>query len=237
MRYLWEVLLEAAMEQIPEKLLRFEHDPLGSAYMELSLPCLNQTGIRENGENGDIITIGLNTYYRFYEIFKDIYAPDQQEFLNLWKSFTNLMLHMLAQKDLLSGMTKEDYYKRLLADEVMDGGYGDTVREVFLDMAKDEQEVLLGWWIRSFRTGSSLKIFIGVMHDLVTDNIVYHCNDRPDVLMIYTGQKKERRLERRIGFLINTFLDIRYHIEIFYEYHFGIIGMEETMQIGEIAIC
>lgn len=56
-------------------------------------------------------------------------------------------------------------------------------------------------------------------------------------MLVYTGLRKERNLEQRIRFLIDTFLDIRYHVEIFYEYHFGIIGVEETMQIDEIAIC
>ena len=44
-------------------------------------------------------------------------------------------------------------------------------------------------------------------------------------------------MERRILFLVDTFLDVRYRVEIFYEYHFGIIGIEETMKIDEIAIC
>ena len=38
MRYLWEVLLAAQEEQIPEEKLRFVHAPLGSGYMEVSLP-------------------------------------------------------------------------------------------------------------------------------------------------------------------------------------------------------
>lgn len=69
------------------------------------------------------------------------------------------------------------------------------------------------------------------------ERIVYHNNAYPDEILIYTGWKRERNLEQRIRFLIDTFLDIRYRVEIFYEYHFGIIGVEETMRIGEIAIC
>lgn len=44
-------------------------------------------------------------------------------------------------------------------------------------------------------------------------------------------------LEERLSLLTDMFLDIRYQTEIFYEYHFGIIGVNETMQIGRIAIC
>lgn len=236
MRYLWEVLLAAQTEQIPEECIRFVHAPLGSGYMELSLPCLNQTWLAEEGQTGDI-SIGVNTYYRFYDIFQGMFPPDEIDFPALRESLTNVSLHMLAQNDIRRGMTREDYYKRLLAKEILEGGFGEAARKVFLNMNRKEQEILLGGWLGSFQTGSILPVFLDMVHGLVADSIVYHNNECPDEVLLYTGLKKERKLEQRIRFLIDTFLDIRYHVEIFYEYHFGIIGMEETMRIDEIAIC
>ena len=110
-------------------------------------------------------------------------------------------------------------------------------KDVFLSMSRIEQEKLLGGWLNSFRVGSALPIFLDMVHGLVADSIVYHSNECPDEVLVYTGLRKERNLEQRIRFLIDIFLDIRYRVEIFYEYHFGIIGVEETMQIDEVAIC
>lgn len=236
MRYLWEVLLAAKEEGIPEEKLRFVHAPLGSGYMELSLPCLNQTWLEEDGQPGEI-TIGVNTYYRFYDIFYDMFPPDSADFPALRESLTNLSLHMLAWNDVRRGLTKENYHKRLLAKEILEGGFGEMTKSVFLSMNRRDQEQLLGGWLRSFRAGSALSIFLDMVHGLVADSIVYHNNEEPDEILIYTGLKQERNLEQRIRFLIDTFLDIRYQVEIFYEYHFGVIGVEETMQIDEIAIC
>jgi hypothetical protein len=236
MRYLWEVLLAAKEEGIPEEKLRFIHAPLGSGYMELSLPCLNQTWLEEDGQPGEI-TIGVNTYYRFYDIFHDMFPPDSADFPALRESLTNLSLHMLAWNDVRRGLTKENYHKRLLAKEILEGGFGEMTKSVFLSMNRRDQEQLLGGWLRSFRAGSALSVFLDMVHGLVADSIVYHNNEEPDEILIYTGLKQERSLEQRIRFLIDTFLDIRYQVEIFYEYHFGVIGVEETMQIDEIAIC
>lgn len=236
MRYLWEVLLAAKEEGIPEEKLRFIHAPLGSGYMELSLPCLNQTWLEEDGQPGEI-TIGVNTYYRFYDIFHDMFPPDSADFPALRESLTNLSLHMLAWNDVRRGLTKENYHKRLLAKEILEGGFGEMTKSVFLSMNRRDQEQLLGGWLRSFRAGSALSVFLDIVHGLVADSIVYHNNEEPDEILIYTGLKQERSLEQRIRFLIDTFLDIRYQVEIFYEYHFGVIGVEETMQIDEIAIC
>ena len=236
MRYLWEVLLAAKEEGIPEEKLRFIHAPLGSGYMELSLPCLNQTWLEEDGQPGEI-TIGVNTYYRFYDIFHDMFPPDSADFPALRESLTNLSLHMLAWNDVRRGLTKENYHKRLLAKEILEGGFGEMTKSVFLSMNRRDQEQLLGGWLRSFRAGSALSVFLDMVHGLVADSIVYHNNEEPDEILIYTGLKQERSLEQRLRFLIDTFLDIRYQVEIFYEYHFGVIGVEETMQIDEIAIC
>lgn len=236
MRYLWEVLLAAQEEGIPEEKLRFVHTPSGSGYMELSLPCLNQTWVEEDDEAGNV-SIGVNTYYRFYDIFNNMFPPDTAEFPALRESLTNLALHMLAQNDIRKGLTKEDYLKRFLEKEIWAGGFGVTAKDVFLSMNKAEREKLLGGWLNSFRVGSALPIFLDMVHGLVADSIVYHSNECPDEVLVYTGLRKEKNLEQRIRFLIDTFLDIRYHVEIFYEYHFGIIGVEETMQIDEIAIC
>ena len=234
MRYLWEVLLAAEEEGISEKKLRFVHAPSGSGYMELSLPCLNQTWLDEDEQD---ISIGVNTYYRFYDIFHEMFPPDQTDFPALRESLTNLSLHMLAQNDIRRGLTREDYHKRLLAKEILAGGFGETARDVFLSMNRADREKLLGGWLNSFRAGSALPVFLDMVHGLVADSIVYHNNEYPDEILIYTGLKRERKLEQRIRFLTDTFLDIRYHVEIFYEYHFGIIGVDETMQIDGIAIC
>ena len=123
MRYLWEVLLAAGEERIPEERIRFVHAALGSGYMELSLPCLNQTRLGEEGQES--IRIEVNTYYRFYDIFKDLFPPDAMDFPALRESLTNLSLHMLARNDALRGMTKEEYHKRLLTKEILEGSYGE----------------------------------------------------------------------------------------------------------------
>ena len=166
-----------------------------------------------------------------------MFPPDQMEYQALRESLANLILHMLAGNDVCKGMTKEDYHKRLLTKEILEGSFGESAKEVFLAMSREEQEILLSGWMNSFRVGNALPIFLDMIHGLVKDSIVYHNNEYPDEIFIYTGLKRERKLEQRIRFLMDTFLDIRYRVEIFYEYHFGIIGVEETMRIDEIAIC
>ena len=229
MMFLWEALLCARTAQIPEQEIRFVHARHGSPCMELSLPCLNQTSLEKEVE--------VNTYYRFYAIFKDMFPPEPPEFPALLDSLTDAALHMLAQNDIMRGMTREDYHKKLLADEVMRGGFGEAAVKVFCGMDKREQEKLLSGWLNLFRVGSALPVFLDMVHGLIEDSIVYLSRENPDEILLYTVFKKEPKLEQRIAFLADTFLDIRYHVEVFYEYHFWIMDIDETMQTDRIAVC
>ena len=165
-----------------------------------------------------------------------MYQPDQKEFPYLRNSLTNLIIHMLAENDARRGMTKEEYYKKLLIRDIQSGVFGNEAINVFVHMEQEEQNKLMSGWLRSYRTGSSLAIFIDMIHSLIDNSIVYHNNDFPEELLVYTSSRKNDELEQRLKFLIELFLDIQYHIEIYYEYHFGIIGIEDTMQIDEIAL-
>ena len=230
MRYLWEVVLQAQKEKKPPKSVYYTHASGASPYMEISLKCLNQDDF------GGDDTVEVNTYYRFYSIFKDIYKPQPQEFIQIRKSLTNLIIHTLAGNDVRQGMTMEEYYKKMLISDIEKGVCGDLIKQVFSRLDRDGQDILLGGWLRSYQVGSSLSIFIDMVHSLIENSIVYHNNDCPDEILIYTSMCHTSKTEQKIRCLIEIFLDIRYHVEIFYEYHFGIIGIEDTMMVDEIAI-
>lgn len=230
MRYLWEVYLQAVEEGVPAESVVLFHDPGGSAYMELALPELNRIAVARGME------IGVNTYYRFYRIFREMFGPELKTFPDLRRSMTNVILHALAENDIRMGMTKEEYHKKLLAEDTRAGVFGKTAQQVFAALEKERQHRLLSGWLRSYRVGSAVEIFTDMIHGLIDDSIVYHNNDCPDQIMIYTGLPKTQQLEEKLQFLIDLFLDIRYETEIFYEHHFGIIGMDNTMQVDEIAL-
>lgn len=230
MNYLWEVVLQADREQIPVSRIDFIHAQQSSAYMELALPFLNEDGL------GGRTKIEVNTYYRFYSIFCEMFGPEQKEFPDFRRSLANVILHMLAENDVRRGMTKEAYYRKLIAADIWEERFGHEACIVFAELAKEEQEILLNGILRNYQVGNALAIFTDMVYGLLREGIVYHNNDCPDEVLVYIGEKRTRGLERKLNVLSDLFLDISYHVEIFYEYHFGIVGVDSTMQIDEIAI-
>jgi len=231
MNYLWEVIIQAEREGISAEKLRFRFPKVFSAYMEISNAFINQSTL------GLEQCIEINPYQRFYEIFKELYQPDYQQGEALRSSLTNLLIHQLAENDVLSGMTKEEYHKALLLQDILEGKNGWLAENAITLFDIDEQQIILGGLLRQYLTGCSIDLFREMMKSLIPDNIVYHNNDRQSEVLIYIGQKKSDTLEKKLRFLISGFLNLAGNVDVYYEYHFGIIGVEETMIIGEIALC
>lgn len=231
MNYLWEIMLGVKEQGIREEEVNFQIARKYSPYMELSEEFLNRTKLEKP------YVVEINPYYRFWRIFQSMFHPDLEDYHSLRKGLFQLLMHQLAQNDLKMGMTREEYYKKLLEEAIKGQVYGQEAADAFALFDRKEKEILLEGMLTLYRVGESLTLFRHVMCALISDCIVYNSNDNPCEILIYIGKKKSEELERKNWFIINQFLGIRYHADLYYEYHFGIIGIEETMRVGEIAIC
>lgn len=234
MNFLWEVSLAADRQGIGKQRIVFRMAERFSPYMEVSCPCLNQRELEEAGEE---IAVEVNPYCRFYDIFKHLYHPEMREYHALRKSLTNLIFHQLAENDVLSGMTREEYYKKLLYRDFLDNRFGAAAKSAIGLFDRSEREILLSGLLRQYQTGSSLDVFKDMLEELIDDNILYRSNDDPYELMIYIGRKRDRELAAKVDFLIEMFVGPAFRTEIYYGNHFGIIGVGGTMEIDEIAVC
>lgn len=231
MNYLWEVFVKAEEQGIPKEHIQFLIAENYSAYMEISDVFLNQK------EMDGKTQIEVNPYYRFYDIFKELCQPEMREFPNLKKSLINLIFHLLAKNDSLAGMTKAEYYKKLLYQDIRCGAFGKDAKESIRLFVREEREIILSGLLRQYQTGSSLDIFKDMIEELIPNNIVYHSNENFYEILVYVGVKKEKQIADKVEFLIKMFVDLPYQVDIYYEYHFGIMGVEQTMKIDEIALC
>lgn len=231
MNYLWEVLIQAKNEGVSAEHIRFMMPRIFSAYMEISNVFINQ------GSVGGESRIEINPYYRFYDIFKDLCQPDYEQGEELQNSLFNLIMHQLAENDVLSGMTREEYHKALLLQDILEGRNGWLAQSAISLFSIDEKQVILSGMLRQYLTGCSIDLFREMMTALIPEHIVYHNNEKTSEVLIYIGRKKTETLEKKLQFLVAAFLDLSGVVDIYYEYHFGIIGVEETMCIGELAIC
>lgn len=82
------MLLKADKENIPREDIKFVQANICSPYMEMAFDDINSTSIPEDN------IVEVNEYYRFYEIFKDLFNINIQES----KELRQVLFSSLASK-------------------------------------------------------------------------------------------------------------------------------------------
>ena len=73
--------------------------------------------------------------------------------------------------------------------------------------------------------------------DLIPESIVYQSNDHFYEILVFTGRKRRGVLQQKIELLTRLFMELPYHVDLYYEYHFGILGVDCTMELDEMTLC
>ena len=95
---------------------------------------------------------------------------------------------------------------------------------------------LLRLILKLYQCGSSVYLFREVMRYLYPDSLVYASNEDVRQILIYVGRKETETEQKKLEFLQGMFLPIYYHVFIFWEHHFGIIDVEETMELDHMVL-
>ena len=81
-----------------------------------------------------------------------------------------------------------------------------------------------------------IEAFKKSIKKIFKDSIIYDNLSSDTNLVIYLKYMKTEENIKKVEFLKEIFLPIGLELDLFWEYHFGVIGVEITMRIGEIAV-
>ena len=227
MNYIWEALLKADKENIDRQKIKFKKAEICSPYMEMSLEDLNLRLIPEGH------SIDVNVYYRFHEIFKELCDINFTENYELKDTLLDIVLHYLGELDLKEGICKEEFQKKFIMKDITEGVYGDILKDNIQSFNSEDLDVFLSGLITLYRTGTSLLLFNRILRNIFKRSIIYSSQDKPKDIYIYLDEIKDKELEKKVEAILDTFLPINMNPFIFWDKHFGIIGIDESMEIGE----
>lgn len=236
MNYIWDVLLKADKQKLSRHKVTFVPAKSYSPYMEISFVDLNTNTLPEDN------LIEVNPYYRFHDLFKDflqVNVENGEELIEATKFrevLFDIVMHYLAEIDLQQGFRKEEFYKRFIKEEMYRGIFGKEISKAVQEFNKEELDALLSGLITLYATGISLQLFNKVMRKIFKNNRIYVNKDDKKEILIYIGETKNEKLIRKIETIIDMFLPINMKFYVYWERHFGIIGINETMKIDEMAI-
>ncbi len=227
--FIWDIALRAQAQGKEERELFFCQAREYSPFYEQAFSCLNETQVPEG-------RIELNLFARFAGIFQDLLAWEEEEPSIFGEYLTDAVLHALLYTDLRRGLSGRDIYIRKIRQELEQGVFWKEAAEVFREMPIESRNRLAALTLVQMQTGSSLMLFRRGIKVLFPEAILYQIKEDRKKILLYLVGGKTRQREENLRFAQDMFLPINYELRVFWQYHFGIIGVDDAMRLDEIAI-
>lgn len=229
MNYAWEAALMADRDGIAREQLLFEPVHNGSPYTEVVNEMININDLES-------ALVEINPLYRFSGVFSEILSRDVQAYEQARKLIFRVYVQYMVQLDLRQGLSRQEYILRFILKDILKEVCGSQAACVLKDFEKNKLRRLLRFIYKLYQCGSSISLFREVMRSIYSDSIVYACNEEVRQLLIYVGTKETQKERERLALLQDMFLPINFHIYLFWEHHFGIIDVDETMELDEMVL-
>ncbi|MEJ8553240.1 hypothetical protein [Tepidibacter sp. Z1-5] len=230
MNYIWDILVKADQQNIKKENITFKCAKTYSPYMEVAFEDLNKSEIDES------LIVEINPYYRFFPIFKDIFDVNFEESIELREVLFDILIHFLGNIDLKQGLSKEEYYKKYIMKDILENMFSEKIKKNIQIFNDKEREIVISSLIKLYTTGVSLEIFKSIVNKIFKKSTTYINQDNKKEILIYIGQKRTQELENKIDMLVDLFLHIDFKVFLYWQYHFGILGVEDTMKIENMVL-
>ncbi len=228
MNYVWDLLIKAGQSGVQKKNIKFKAAESYSPYMELSNEALNFCRIEHEVE--------INPYYRYFEIFKDMFNINNTEDKEFRDSLFDIAVHFLADIDIMQGMNKNEYYLRFILRDMDNGLFGASVKEKIGLFSKEEKDMLAGNILRLYITGEALYLLKDTVRKIFKSSTIYANYETLDELLFFINYKRNETNEKKLELIKEIFLPVKFRTEVYWKDHFGIIDVDETMKIDSIAL-
>lgn len=229
MNCVWEVVLKAKKSGYGLEELIFINSQSPSPYTESSFDFLNSDTVDDR-------EIEINPLYRFATQLGEIFLPDVVGYENVRAMFLDVMFHYVAVWDLRSGGDKKELRAMYILREIQEGRFLKSIRETLLDLELNKAKRIIFCLLDLYKCKDYITIFRKALKELYPKANLYIHSENLRKLILFTGVDKTKKDMERIEMLKELFLPISYETDIFWKYHFGIIGVKESMKIGKMAL-
>jgi len=226
--YIWELLLKADEQDFTRENIRFKQVSTPTPYMEVAYEELNRQDLDE-------APVEVNAYYRFSAIFDNVIDglvgyPEFQDCLY------DILMHYTAEINLREGLCKSEYHGLFLREDVVAGKFGRQFSEVFQTFERRQVRFVIECMVRLYKLGPSVTLFRSVTRQIYPRSIIYLDAVQRRELLIYIGKKETPQLKKQVDFLLSLFVPFDYITHVFWDMHFGIVGVNETLELDEFVV-
>lgn len=208
--------------------IRFRQRTQASPYIEADRRDITKTedGVRQ---------IRMNGLYRFEDVIRPLLQEkDVDEELRAW--LFDVLLHYLTCIAYREGFSVHAYRVRQYMEELEKGCYGAEICRLYQNLGMDDKYYINVGMYKQANTRESVLLFAEMLIKLVGFGTVYKNLLEKNEILYYAGKCQDKETEEKIRLVRLLFLPLGYTLRIFWETHFGVLGEEQTMELGAIEL-
>ena len=138
--------------------------------------------------------------------------------------------------DLYLGQNKKDIIIKEMVKNIQKGAFGEDIKGNFKVFKEYEKVIIADGLYCMYNFLDMLEAFKKVFKAIFSDSIIYDRLTSETNIVIYLNYKKTKENMLKVDFIKEMFLPLGLEVDLFWKKHFGVIGVDITMRIGEIAI-
>ena len=156
---------------------------------------------------------------------------------NFKKNVENNAINYLKELDFVSGTTVIDVICEKISEDIKNEVLGRKLKKYFLLLNREEQEfVSLLIYNQKINNVNCTKNFkLGIKY-FFSDSLIYREKKQKNKIIIYINKEKNKLNIGKIKILELLFLELGLELRVFWKNHFGVVNVDETVKIDEIAV-
>ena len=153
------------------------------------------------------------------------------------KNIENNAINYLQELDFVSGTTVIDVICEKISEDIKKGILGISLKKYFLLLNSEEQQyIALLIYNEKINNVNCMKNFrLGIKYFFI-DSLIYRQRSEKNKIIIYINKPKNRSNIAKIKTLELLFLELGMELKVFWQNHFGVVNVDETVKIDEIAV-
>ena len=142
-----------------------------------------------------------------------------------------------SELDFVSGTTVIDVICEKISEDIKKGILGMSLKKYFLLLNSEEQQyIALLIYNEKINNVNCMKNFrLGIKYFFI-DSLIYRQKSEKNKIIVYINKPKNKVNIAKIKTLELLFLELGMELKVFWENHFGVVNVDETVKIDEIAV-
>lgn len=190
-------------------------------------------------------TIDVNPLLRFETVFNAVVSNDQIDlyaFDALYeqiggdgtKQVVNVLFHYLAQLDRNRGLDSTQQVIEKLREEIEYGLWGNKVQSIFKALTDSDKECILYILSNRLQNDNQSCFMDSVGKAFPFSSLCYE--EKTKAYYLYIGAEENIYNTNKLEVIKILFWTVNRNLKIVWNYHYGIVGCDDTMHIDYIQI-